>query len=190
MLVRNLMRYRNPVLLLVLSASVLAMAFACSTARHPPMATVARVDLPRFMGDWAVQGGVLTSLERGAHNAVETYELLPDGSIQTTFTFRRAGFDGPVKTYRPRGFILDSETNALWGMRFVWPFKADYRIVHLDEAYSETIIARQKRDYAWIMTRATVIGDADFDRLVAMLADLGYDTSKVVRVPQQAPSRP
>jgi len=27
-------------------------------------------------------------------------------------------------------------------MRFIWPIKADYRIVYLDEDYTQTVIAR------------------------------------------------
>ncbi len=151
------------------------------------MPTVPHVDLDRFMGDWYVLGGILTWLERGAHNAVETYERRPDGSIQTTFSFRRGGFDGPEKVYRPRGFVLDDDTNARWGMRFVWPVKADYRIVHLDEAYTRTIVGRQKRDYAWIMARTPEIPEAEWDELVGVLAALGYEPDSVVRVPQRWP---
>ena len=51
----------------------------------------------------------------------------------------------------PRGFVRDTETNARWGMQFVWPIKADYRIVWLADDYSQTVVARQKRDYLWIM---------------------------------------
>ncbi len=149
------------------------------------MKTVDYVDLDRFMGDWYVIANIPTFLEKGAHNAVETYELDDDGSIRTTFTFRKDGFDGKEKEYNPRGFIRDTETNATWGMRFVWPIKADYRIVYLDDDYSQTIIGRQKRDFVWIMARTPTIGDEDYQRLIDFAASIGYDTAKIERVPQQ-----
>ena len=34
---------------------------------------------------------------------------------------------------RPRGFVVDRASNAVWGMQFVWPIKADYRIAYLSE---------------------------------------------------------
>ena len=70
-------------------------------------------------------------------------------------------------------------------MRCIWPIKADYRIVYLDEDYSQTIIGRQKRDFVWIMAREPEISEADYAMLMSVVESLGYDTSKVERVPQQ-----
>jgi len=153
--------------------------------RAPDMHTVDYVDLERFMGDWYVIANIPTFLEKDAHNAVENYSLNPDGTIATTFTFRKGGFDGPLKEYTPKGFVRDTDTNATWGMRFIWPVKADYRIVHLDQAYTRTIIGRQKRDYVWIMARTPSIPDADYRELLERVEGLGYDLSKVQKVPQQ-----
>ena len=157
---------------------------ACA-ARGPEMETVDYVDLERFMGDWYVIANIPTFVEKGAHNAVETYALNDDGTIDTTFVFRADAFDGKEKRYNPRGFILDEQTNARWGMRFIWPLKSDYRIVYLDDDYRQTIIARQKRDFIWIMARTPTISDADYDRLIEFAASIGYDTSKIERVPQR-----
>jgi len=149
------------------------------------METVRYVELERFMGPWYVIANIPTFIEKGAHNAVETYRLNDDGSIATTFTFRDGSFDGKQKEYNPKGFVLDTETNARWGMRFIWPIKADYRIVYLDEDYSQTVIGRQDRDYVWIMARTPSISDLDYERLVSFVESLGYDTAKLQRVPQQ-----
>ena len=149
------------------------------------MDTVDYVDIERFMGDWYVIANIPTFLEKGAHNAVENYALNDDGTIATTFTFRADGFDGEEKEYTPKGFVIDDGTNAKWGMRFIWPIKADYRIVYLDDDYSQTIIGRQKRDFVWIMARTPTISDADYKRLVEYAASIGYDTSKIERVPQR-----
>ncbi len=96
------------------------------------------------MGDWYVIANIPTFMERGAHNAVESYALDPDGSIATTFTFRDGSFEGKRKQYHPRGFIMDRQSNALWGMRFVWPIKADYRITYVSDDYGQTVVSRQK----------------------------------------------
>ena len=77
----------------------------CQSAPHPPLALAADVDLARFMGDWYVIANIPTFIERGAHNAVESYRLAADGTIETTFTFRDGGFDGEPKRYTPRGFV-------------------------------------------------------------------------------------
>src|SRR5690349_11444018 len=83
----------------------------CSAARHPPIHTMAHVDLERFMGDWYVIANIPTSTEKDAYNAVESYRLDADGSIATTFTFRRGSFEGEVARYQPRGFVRDPTSN-------------------------------------------------------------------------------
>ena len=157
---------------------------ACAS-KGPEMKTVDYVDLDRFMGDWYVIANIPTFLEKGAHNAVETYALNDDGTIATTFVFRDGGFDGEQKRYTPKGFVRDDGTNAHWGMRFIWPIKADYRIVYLSEDYSQTIIARQKRDFLWIMARTPEISDEDYNGLIDFAASIGYDVGKIERVPQR-----
>ena len=170
--------------ILILCVALVASAISGCAAKGPEMKTVDEVDLERFMGPWYVIANIPTFLEKDAYNAVETYSLNDDGTIATNFTFRKGGFDGKEKEYNPKAFVVDTESNALWGMRFVWPIKADYRIVYLDEEYSQTIVGRQDRDYVWIMARTPTISDQDYDRLVEFVESIGYDTSSLQRVPQ------
>ena len=155
----------------------------------PPLKTVEQVDIERFMGRWYVIASIPTFIETDAFNAVESYRLDADGTIDTTFSFRKGGFDGPLKTYNPRGFIVDNASNAVWGMQFIWPIKAEYLITYLTDDYSRTVIGRNKRDYVWIMARSPQIPEADYQRIVAELADQGYDITKLRKVPQSWPER-
>lgn len=164
--------------------ALLLMLAGCRTVSHAPIAVVPHVDLERFMGDWYVIANIPTFIERGAHDAMESYRLAEDGTIETTFTFRAGDFDGPTKKYSPRGFIIDRQSNAIWGMQFIWPFKADFRIVYLTPDYSQTVIGREARDYVWIMARAPEIPEADYQRIVAFLEEQGYDVSQIQKVPQ------
>ncbi len=173
---------------IIRSTGLLAGALAVSGCRtRPPMPTVAFVDLQRFMGAWHVIAHIPAGVEKQAWGGIESYRLADDGTIETTYAFRRGGFDGPVKTYHPRGFVRNNETNAEWGMQFVWPFKAEYLIIYLDEDYTRTIIGRTARDYAWIMTREPVLPEAELQELIAFLGQRGYDTLSVRRVPQLDP---
>ena len=171
--------------LIAMAAFVVA---GCSSVPRPPVPLVDHVDLERFMGDWYVIASIPTYIERDAWNAVESYRLEQDGSIATTFTFRSGGFDGPAKRYTPRGFVVDRVSNAVWGMQFVWPVKADYRIAYLSDDYGQTVIAREARDYVWIMARTPSLSESDYARLTGFVASMGYDTSKLRKVPQRAPA--
>ena len=169
-------------LVALLCAGLLA---GCKTASLPPLEQVSRVDLARFMGDWYVIAHIPTWPERNAWNAVESYRLNRDGTVATTFTFREGGPDGPLRRMTPKGYVLDTASNAVWGMQFIWPIQADYRIAFLSEDYGLTVIARQKRDYVWIMARTPQIPEAQYQDIVARIASWGYDVSKLRRVPQE-----
>jgi apolipoprotein D and lipocalin family protein len=163
-----------------------ALLAGCATAR-PPLATVEHIDLARFMGDWYVIAHLPASLEKNAFNAVESYRLAEDGSIETTFTFREGGFEGERKRYTPRGFVRDRATNATWGMRFIWPFRMEYLVILLDEERGVSVVGRTKRDYVWIMARRPELPEEEYQRLVGFVADRGYDVTKLRRVPQRWP---
>jgi len=169
---------RNAFALIIIGALV-----GCA-GRGDPLETVSNVDLDRFMGDWYVIAHIPTFIEDEAYNAVESYELKGD-RIATTFTFRNGGFDGPEKQYEPNAVVRDTQSNAVWGMQFIWPFRSDFRIVYLDEDYATTIIGRNARDYVWIMAREPQISDAKYDELVQAVSDMGYDLSDLRRVPQR-----
>ena len=149
---------------------------------------VAQVDLQRFMGDWYVIAHIPTFVEKDAYDAIESYALREDGKVRTTYRQRKGSFDAPVKTMHPVGTVRPGTGNAVWGMQFVWPIKAEYVIAYVDEAYQQTIIGRSKHDYVWVMARTPTIPDADYEAHVARLRDLGYDVSKLRRVPQRAPA--
>lgn len=153
-------------------------------AHQPPVPHVAKVDVARYMGDWYVIASIPSYFERHAYRAVESYALQPDGRIRTTFTYRDGGFDGKLKTMHATGFVTPGSGNAVWGMQFIWPIKAQYVIAWLDPDYRTVVVARDKRDYVWIMARTPLIAPAEYDALVAKVAALGYDTSKLRKVPQ------
>ena len=138
------------------------------------------------MGDWYVIASIPTFIERDAYNAIESYARAGEKEIATTFRFNKGSFDGPLKIYRPTGYVSDDPSNAIWGMQFIWPVKADYRVMFLDEDYTQTVIGRNQRDYVWIMARTPAIAEADYSALSRLIADQGYDISRLRRVPQQA----
>lgn len=168
----------------IASSMLLITLSACTS--HPPQRRVENLDLQRFMGDWYVQAHIPTRAEKNAYNGVESYALDEDGRVLTSYVFREGAFDADLEVMEPVGFVSD-ESNAKWGMRFIWPFKAEFLVSYIDPDYTETIIARTKRDYVWVMTRAPEISDERMAALTAEVAELGYDVSELRRVPQRWP---
>ena len=176
----------NRILLPTLAIGIGLVLSACAST-PPTIPPVANVDLQRFMGDWYVIAHIPSLPEREAFNAIESYRLDDEGRIRTTFQFRKGSFDAPLKTMEPVGRVVPGTNNAVWDMQFVWPIQAEFVIVDLSVDYSQTVIGRSKRDYLWIMARTPSIAEADYTALVEKAKALGYDTSKLRKVPQQWP---
>lgn len=169
-----------------LGAAAVALVAGCASntaTSDTPVPLASNVDIARYMGTWYVIGNIPTFLERDVRDAADHYRLEQDGSIDISYSYRKLDGDGEVKRLRSRGFVSQSD-KAVWGVQFVWPIKADYRIAYLSPDYGQTIVARDKRDYVWIMSRTPTIPQAQYQALLARVAAMGYDVSKMVRVPQ------
>jgi apolipoprotein D and lipocalin family protein len=172
------------------------MLVACSTSSVPPLKGISQpVDLPRFMGPWYVIASIPIDIpflpmfsEKGAHNGVETYRLAPDGTIETTYTFRRGSFDGPERVFTPRARVANPPINSEWKMKFDWYLPAaDYLILDLDPNYQRTVIGVPDRKYVWIMSRTPSMPETEYQQLLASLKASGYAIDRIERVPQKWP---
>jgi len=162
----------------LLLGALLMNLIACSHNPIVPLATVAHVDLDRFMGDWFVVATIPTLFEKGLFNPVEHYARNADGSIKITFSYRRGSLTAPKQQITATGFIQNSVTNATWAMQPFWPIKAEYLVVYLqDDEF--TIIGRSKRDYLWIMARDAHIAPQQLAALVDRAVALGYPREKI-----------
>src|SRR5215475_1948274 len=168
------MRKRAAAALLALGAVVFG---ACRSVTLKPL-QLPQVDIERFMGEWYVIANIPTPFVKDAYNAVQKYELNADGTVSTTFTYREGGFDGKLKTLKPKGYVNDDPSHASWGLQF-GPILAEYLIAYVNPDYSEAIIARSSRDFVWIMARTPVISDADYDRLVDFFFSYAATTEKI-----------
>ena len=161
---------------------IILLIFLTGCASHPPMTTVDPIDLPKFMGKWYVIAHIPTFVESESYNALEVYELNEDGTVAINFSFNNKSLEGEFKSYNFKAFI-DEERNSQWLVQPIWPIKADYKIVYLDDAYEHTVIARQKRDYVWIMARDPEVDEAEYQAMVNLIESLGYDVSKIRQIP-------
>jgi len=169
----------RPMLLIV----SLIMLNACQITPIDPIEVASPLDLDRFMGQWYVIANIPTFPEKGAYNAIETYRRAGPNEIATTFTFRKDGPDGELKTMTATGFVSDKNP-AIWKMRFLWPFKADFRVLYVSPDYQTTIVGRQKRDYLWIMARSPQLDASVYQHLLDTAKDRGYSLEKLQKVPQ------
>lgn len=169
---------------ILLAALTLA---SCSTVpKQPPLTTVDHVDLQKFMGPWYVIGTIPWIVEKNNVGTMDVYEPRPDGKIGIRYVFHKKSLDAPVQEMKAVGRVVNKKTNAEWAVQFIWPFEAPFLVIGLSPDYQQTVIGYPSRDLVWIMSRTPTMPDADYKRILGELAKQGYDTSRIVRVPQKA----
>lgn len=158
----------------------------CSTVSGPkPLpATVARVDLDRYMGRWFVISHVPYFLEKGKVASSDYYERRPDGRLVNNFTFREKTVDGPEKTWEGIAWVTDATTNATWKVRFVWPFSVTYKIFSLDPDYRWAVVGTKDAKLLWVLARDRALPPDTYAAILAELRAKAIDPSGLVYVPQ------
>jgi apolipoprotein D and lipocalin family protein len=58
-------------------------------------------------------------------------------------------------------------------------------VIDLASDYRHTVIGHPSRDLIWIMARKPSMDEGDYRDILARVASQGYDTNRIVRVPQK-----
>ena len=167
--------------------AVLGLAACRSTAAQRPIIPVAHVDLSRYMGRWYVIAAIPTRIERRDFNPVEDYRRMADGSICTVFRFRNGDFASRLHTVHSTATVVTGTGNAEWRVHLFWLLRLQYLVAWLAPDYSEVIVARDARDYLWLMARAPHISRHDYQAMVERVAAMGYEVARLRKSPQQWP---
>jgi len=167
--------------LLLVIAGIALFLMGCSGNQHP---VVQKVELPKFMGDWYVQGIIPNFKEKHALNGIESYSLNDDGSILVKYVFNDKRDPEKISKMQMKAKVVDTQTNARWKVQLLKPFWFSYLIIDLAPDYRYTVIGVPNKKYVWIMTRETTISPQDWNSIIANLKLMGYKTEKIVQMPQ------
>jgi apolipoprotein D and lipocalin family protein len=166
-------------------ALIAAGAAGSAEGRSSPFQKVVdKVDLERFMGSWYVIGVMPTIFEKGAANGIETYSLDEKGNIRVEYVFSKGGPGGKRKVMHQKGWIVDKEKGSEWKVRPLWPLKLPYLIIDLADDYRYTVVGTDNFKYVWIMSRNPAMAEADYEGILARLAERGYEVARIERMLQ------
>lgn len=167
---------------------LIALAGCRSALAEKPIEAVRGVQLSRYVGRWYVIASIPTRFGGGGYNQVETYHLEPGGEICTSFRFRDGGFDGPLKTIHSTATVVPGSGNGEWRVHLFWLLREQYIVAWLAPDYSRVIVARDARDYVWLMARTPQISGSEYRGMLARVRAMGYDLEKLRKVPQRWPA--
>ena len=170
----------------MLAVAALALT-SLSGASLPPLPSLAApVDLNEYAGHWYVHGAIPLRIplfsDAEASNYIEQYELISKDTIRMT-----SAFDTPNdkrRSFSFKGKVVGESRNATWSIGLIWPLRAKYSIIYLDDDYTTTVVASPKRNNAWIMSRDPHMSEAKYAEMLEFMAAAGFDPTKFRKVPQ------
>jgi lipocalin len=149
-----------------------------------PLTVVDELELTRYVGTWYEIAKYPVSFERGLVGVQADYSLRGDGDVRVVNSGYRETFDGERKTAEGRAWTPDPAEPAKLRVSFFWPFHAPYWVIALDERYEWAVVGDPDRKYLWILSRSKTMPDELYDSIVARIHELGYDTSRLEKMPQ------
>ena len=177
-----------------LGLAALAGATGCATTTErlglPPLPTVAKVDLNKYVGTWYEIAAFPIRAERNCTGVTATYTLRDDGEIDVLNQCRQFALDGPVDAVQGRARVTDAATNAKLEVSFFRPFWGDYWVIDLAPDYSYAVVGHPSRDYLWILSRTPQLAEATYSGILERLKSNGYELDRLKKMMQPATPLP
>ena len=174
--------------------SAVAIAATLLSAAIPAQAqevvTVPSVDLKRYVGKWYEIARFPNSFQKKCiGNVTAEYRARTDGDVDVT---NRCKVEGGVDQAEGLARVIDGSHNARLQVRFAPAWLAwfplvwgDYWVIDLDPDYTVATVGTPSRDYLWILARKPVLSTAEYEAAVNNATKQGFDTSKLVKTPQE-----
>ncbi len=155
--------------------------WGCSGAGKglPPLETVERVNLPRYIGTWYEIAAYPARFQKGCVATEAEYSLRSDGLIQVVNRCRKERLDGPLQSVTGKARVINPPANSRLEVSFFWPFWGDYWIIALDPDYQWAVVGHPSRKYLWILSRSRSLDDGIYRRLLEQLPAQGYDPARL-----------
>jgi apolipoprotein D and lipocalin family protein len=156
---------------------------------RPAPATVASVDLPRYLGTWYEIARLPMRFEPADYTDVSaTYSLEADGRIRVhNRAFDGAGelqeSIGQAKPAQPGDNSRLEVTFLPEGLRWIPFTKGDYWILRLDPDYRTALVGSPDYDYLWLLHREPTLDAATRADYLGTARALGYALDALIDTP-------
>jgi apolipoprotein D and lipocalin family protein len=162
-----------------------------ATTSAAPLAPIAALDVPRYMGDWYEIAKYPNSFQKKCAGFTKaSYQLLGGGQVQVINTCRRRDGETDVAggiarqvggSDSPR---LEVRFAPAWlsFLPFVW---GDYWVIDLDNEYRLAAVSEPKREYLWILSRTPTVDPSAYAALLQRLKQRGFNLEKLETTRQQ-----
>jgi apolipoprotein D and lipocalin family protein len=161
----------------------------CARKELPPPSTVASLDVDRYMGVWHEIARLPFPFEEDCFGASAKYEAINEEEFLITNYCWKKSFFGPMQRAHAKAWVDDMDQKSKLKVSFFWPFAGDYWVLYVDADYRTALVGTPDRKYLWIMSRDFQMPDDDYQALVRLAEEKGFDVSKLIRTPQKKTER-
>ena len=145
---------------------------------------VEHFDTARYLGKWYEIARMDHSFERGLTHVSAEYSLRDDGGLKVVNRGYKAA-DAKWKEAVGKAYFVGAPDRGFLKVSFFGPFYGSYIVFDLDQQnYGYSLISGPDKSYFWLLARTPTLDEATKQRLVAKAQSLGFDTSKLIYVPQ------
>ena len=156
-------------------------------SQHPPLSTVPRVDLARYLGTWyEIARLPMRHQPENGTDVSATYTLEEGGTVRVD---NRMRVDGEVDGAIGQASAIDDTHSKLEvtflpeGLRWIPFTKGDYWILKLDDAYSVALVGSPDRQYLWLLARHPHLDEATRNHYLAYAQSQGFDLADLIHTP-------
>lgn len=144
---------------------------------------VTNFEVERYLGVWYEAARMPHGFEKNLSSVSATYSVNEDGTIKV---LNRGYNDKKLEWEDIEGvakFKADQKQGWL-KVSFFKPFYASYKVIYLNEDYTQAIVTGPSYGYLWILVREPALPDAEIEALIAKAGAFGFDTEKLILVDQ------
>ena len=176
---------------LQLASLKVAAQTAATPATLPAVATIAALDVARYMGTWYEIAKFPNRFQaKCAANTRAQYLAQTDGSVQVLNSCTTA--DGSTIDALGKALQVGAATSPKLQVRFapawlswlpmVW---GDYWVIDLDTDYQLAAVSDAKREYLWVLSRTPQVNTKAYDALLERLKAHHFAVQKLELTPQR-----
>jgi apolipoprotein D and lipocalin family protein len=156
----------------------MVLLFTACSSKNPPLQTVQKVDINRYLGTWYEIARYEHFFEKDCKNVSANYSMLDEQTIKVVNRCTNM-LTNEKKEAIGRAYATD-DTNSKLKVSFFRPFYGDYWVMILDENYDYVVVGAPSREYLWILARKPILDEKIKNEILQKLPNLGFDASKLI----------
>ena len=152
--------------------------FTACSSKNPPLQTVQKVDLNKYLGTWYEIARYEHFFEKDCKNVSANYSMMDEETIKVINRCTKIQTN-EKKEAMGRAYTID-KSNSKLKVSFFRPFYGDYWVLILDKNYDYVVVGTPSREYLWILARENKISDSIKNDILQKLSTLEFDSSTLI----------